>query len=119
MASSYSTDKIRNVVLLGHGGCGKTSLSEAMLFNSGAINRLGRVEDGNTVSDYDDEEIGRTMSLSLSVLPCQWKEHKINVFDAPGYTDFQGEMLNGIHVADTVVIVLDSSSGVEVGTQLA
>jgi elongation factor G len=119
MASSYSTDKIRNIILLGHSGCGKTSLAEAMLFNSGAINRLGRVEDGNTISDYDEEEIGRTMSIFLSVVPYQWNEHKVNVLDAPGYADFQGEMLNGLHVADTAVIVLDGSAGVEVGTQLA
>ena len=116
--AGYSTDKIRNIVLLGHSGSGKTSLAEAMLFNSGAINRMGRVEDGNTVSDYDGEEISRTMSLNLSVLPYEWKGHKINVLDAPGYADFQGEMLNGLHVADTAVLVLDGSSGVEVGTQI-
>lgn len=118
MAGSYSTDKIRNVVLLGHSGSGKTSLAEAMLFNSGAINRLGRVEDGNTTSDYDEEEINRTMSLNLAVIPCEWEGHKINVLDAPGYTDIQGEMINGIHVADTVVLVMDGSAGIEVGTQL-
>jgi len=118
MAGSYTTDKIRNVVLLGHNGCGKTSLTEAMIFNCGAINRIGKVEDGNTVSDYDEEEISRTMSLSLSVIPCEWKGHKINVLDAPGYTDFQGEMINGMHVADVVVLVIDGSSGIEVGTQL-
>ncbi len=119
MAGSYSTDKIRNIVLLGHNGCGKTSLAETMIFDTGAINRLGRVEDGNTVSDFDSEEINRTMSLSLSVIPCEWEGHKINVLDAPGYNDYSGEMLNGLHVADTAVIVLDGSSGVEVGTQLA
>lgn len=119
MAGSYTTDKIRNVVLLGHSGCGKTSLAEAMLFNTGAINRLGRIEDGNTVSDYDEEEIHRTMSLNLAVIPCEWEGYKINILDAPGYADFQGEMLSGVHVADTVVIVMDASSGVEVGTQLA
>lgn len=119
MAGSYTTDKIRNIVLLGHNGSGKTSLAEAMLFNTGAINRLGKVEDGNTVSDYDEEEINRTMSLSLSVLPCEYEGHKINVIDAPGYGDFVGEQLNGLYVADTVVLVLDGSAGVEVGTQLA
>ncbi|HXW00218.1 MAG TPA: GTP-binding protein, partial [Anaerolineae bacterium] len=119
MAGSYTTDKIRNIVLLGHSGCGKTSLAEAMLFNTGAVNRLGRVEDGNTVSDFDEEEIHRTMSLNLSIIPCEWEGYKINVLDAPGYTDFQGEMLGGLHVADTVVLVLDASAGVEVGTQLA
>jgi len=119
MAGSYSTDKIRNVILLGHNGCGKTSLTEAMLFNSGATNRIGRVEDGNTVSDHDEEEINRSMSLSLSMIRCEWKNHKINILDAPGYSDFQGEMLNGLHVADTVILVLDGSSGIEVGTQQA
>jgi elongation factor G len=119
MAGSYSTDKIRNIVLLGHNGSGKTSLAEAMLYNTGAINRMGRVEDGNTVSDHDEEEINRSMSLSLSVVPCEWEGHKINVMDAPGYLDFQGEMINGLHVADTAVLVLDGTSGVEVGTQLS
>ncbi|GAB4429545.1 MAG: elongation factor G [Anaerolineae bacterium] len=119
MAGTFTTDKIRNIVLLGHNGSGKTSLAEAMLFNTGAINRLGKVEDGNTVSDFDDEEINRTMSLSLSVLACEYKGHKINVLDAPGYSDFVGEQLNGMHVADTVLLVLDGSAGVEVGTQLA
>ena len=119
MAGSYPTDKIRNIVLLGHNGSGKTSLAEAMLYNNGAVNRLGRVEDGNTVSDFDDEEINRTMSLSLSVVPCEWESHKINILDAPGYNDFQGEMLNALHVADIAVLVLDGTSGVEVGTQLA
>ncbi len=119
MADSYSTDKIRNVILLGHNGCGKTSLAEAMLFNTGAINRAGKVEDGNTVSDFDEEEISRTMSLSLSIIPCEWEGHKINVLDAPGYADFQGEWITGLQVADVVVLVLDGTSGVEVGTQLA
>ncbi|MBN1218709.1 MAG: elongation factor G [Anaerolineae bacterium] len=119
MAGSYTTDKIRNIVLLGHSGCGKTSLVEAMLFNTGAVNRLGKIEDGNTVSDYDEEEISRKMSLNLSVIPCEWDGHKINVLDTPGYTDFQGEMLSGIHVAEAVVLVLDGSAGVEVGTQLS
>lgn len=118
MAGSYTTDKIRNVVFLGHSGCGKTSLAEAMLFNTGATTRMGRVEDGNTISDYDEEEIHRTMSLNLSVIPCEWEGYKINILDAPGYADFQGEMLNGLHVADTAIIVIDASAGVEVGTQL-
>lgn len=118
MAGSYPTDKIRNIVLLGHSGCGKTSLAEAMLFNTGATTRMGKVEDGNTVSDFDEEEINRTMSLNLAVVPYEWEGHKINVLDAPGYADFQGEMLNGLHVADTAVLVLDGSAGVEVGTQI-
>ena len=118
-SNNYQTDKIRNIVLLGHSGCGKTSLAEAMLYDTGATNRLGRVEDGNTVSDYDEDEIHRTMSLNLSMIPCEWQGHKINILDAPGYLDFQGEMLSGIHVADTVVIVMDASSDIQVGTQLA
>jgi elongation factor G len=119
MAGTYTTDKIRNIVLLGHSGSGKTSLTEAMLFDSGATTRLGRVEDGNTVSDYDPEEIGRTMSLNLAVAPCEWQGCKINVLDAPGYADYQGEMLSGIHVAETVVLVIDGSApNIEVGAQL-
>ncbi len=118
-SNNYQTDKIRNIVFLGHSGCGKTSLAEAMLYDTGATNRLGRVEDGNTVSDYDEDEIHRTMSLNLSMIPCEWQGHKINVLDAPGYLDFQGEMLSGIQVADTVVIVMDASSDIQVGTQLA
>lgn len=119
MTGSYKTENIRNIILLGHSGSGKTSLAEAMLNQCGATNRLGRVEDGNTVSDYDDEEIARTMSINLSILPCEWKGHKINVLDAPGYADFQGEMLSGLHVADTALLVLDGTAGVEVGTQIA
>ncbi|MDX1521617.1 MAG: elongation factor G [Anaerolineae bacterium] len=117
--ADYKTEQIRNIVLLGHSGCGKTSLAEVMLHQSGGSNRIGRVEDGNTVSDFDDEEISRTMSINLSIVPCEWKGHKINVLDAPGYADFQGEMLSGLHVADAALLILDGSSGVEVGTQIA
>jgi len=114
----YKTDQIRNVVLLSHGGAGKTSLGEAMLYDSGAISRLGRVDDGNTVSDYDPEEIRRKISVQLSLLPCEWNGTKINVLDAPGYTDFVGDMLSAIHVADAAVVLVDAVSGVEVGTEL-
>jgi elongation factor G len=115
----YHTDKLRNLVLLGHGSAGKTSLAEAMLYASGATNRLGRVEDGTTVADHDEEEINRTISLSLSVVPVEWEGHKLNVIDTPGYTDFVGEVKSGIRAADLALIVVDAVAGVEVGTELA
>jgi elongation factor G len=114
----YTTDKIRNVAFVGHQGCGKTSLVEALLFNTGAINRMGRVEDKNTVSDYDDEERSRGMSINTSLVPIEFNDHKINILDTPGFTDFQGEVKNAIRVADAVVVVVDAVSGVEVGTEL-
>jgi len=113
----FKSDKLRNVALLGHSGCGKTTLVEAMLFNTGAVTRLGRVEDGMSVSDWDDEERRRKMSINLSVIPCEWQDHKLNALDAPGYMDFVGEVISAIRVADGVVVVIDSVSGVEVGTE--
>jgi elongation factor G len=118
MTTVYSTDKIRNVVLLGHGSSGKTSLVEAMLFNTGAVNRMGKVEEGTTVSDYDEEEIRRHISLNLTLIPCEWDKHKINVLDTPGYLDFVGEVISAIRVADAGIVLLDAVSGVEVGTEL-
>jgi elongation factor G len=114
----YKTEDIRNVAVVAHGGAGKTSLSEAMLFDTGATNRIGKVEDGSTVSDFDDEEIRRTISLSTSVLPCEWKGNKINVLDTPGFLDFSGEVINAIRVVDSTVVVIDAVAGVEVGTEL-
>ena len=114
---SYKAPQIRNVVLLSHGGAGKTSLSEAILFNSGAINRLGKVEDGNTTSDYDPDEVRRKISISLSLLPYEWKDTKINLIDTPGYADFVGEVKAAIQVADGAIIVVCAASGVEVGTE--
>lgn len=114
----YTTDKIRNIVLVGHQGSGKTSLTEAMLFNTGAINRMGRIEDGTTVSDWDDEEKARKISLSTSLIQLEFSDHKINVLDTPGFTDFVGEVKNAIRVADAVVVVVDAVAGVEVGTEL-
>ncbi len=115
---SYGTEEIRNVVLLSHYGAGKTSLSEAALFISGAISRLGKVEDGATTSDYDPEEIKRKISINISLLPFQWKGIRISLIDAPGYTDFVGEVKAGMHVADGAIILLCAASGVEVGTEL-
>jgi len=114
----YRTEQLRNVVLLSHGSAGKTSLAEALLFNTGAINRLGKVDEGTTVSDYDEEEIRRHISLSTSILPCEWNGHKINILDTPGYLDFVGEVKGAVRVADGAVILLDAASGVEVGTDL-
>lgn len=114
----YETKNIRNVALVGHQGSGKTSLVEALLYNTGAINRMGKVEDGNTVSDWTEEERTRKLSLSTSLIPLEFNDHKINVLDTPGYTDFQGEIKNAIRVADSVVVVVDAVSGVEVGTEL-
>ena len=117
--NEYTTDKLRNVALVGHQSSGKTTLVEAMLFNTGALTRMGRIEDKNTVSDWDEEEKERGLSLSTSLIPLEFNDHKVNVLDAPGYTDFQGEMKNAIRVADSVIVVVDAVSGVEVGTELA
>ncbi|MBR1901031.1 MAG: GTP-binding protein, partial [Lachnospiraceae bacterium] len=115
----YTTEKIRNVVILGHGGAGKTSLVEAMAFLSGITSRLGNVADGNTVSDFDKEEQNRKFSISTSVIPVIRKDVKINVLDAPGYFDFVGEAEEAAAAADAAIIVINGKSGVEVGTQKA
>ena len=114
---NITTDRIRNVVLLSHGGAGKTILSEAMLFSAGGISRMGTVEDGTTTSDFEPEETRRGNSVQASVLNLPWKNHKLNVIDTPSYADFRGEAISGIRVADAAVIVVASSSGVEVGTK--
>jgi elongation factor G len=115
----YASDKLRNVALVGHQSAGKTTLVEALLYNTGAISRIGRVEEKNTVSDWDEEEKERGLSLSTSLIPIEFNETKVNVLDTPGYTDFQGEVKNAIRVADSVIVVVDAVSGVEVGTELA
>jgi len=113
-----ATEQIRNVALLSHSGAGKTSLAEAMLFNSGAITRLGRVDQGNTTADYDPEEVKRKISIYLSLLPCEWRGFKVNAIDAPGYADFVAEVKSVVRVADGAVIVVCAVSGLEVGTEL-
>jgi elongation factor G len=115
----YPTDKIRNLVLLGHGGTGKTSFAEAALFAAGAINRMGKVDDGTTTSDFDPDEVRRKVSINASILPAEWKDHKLNIIDAPGYADFIGDAYSGLAAADTAVIVVCAASGVQVGTELA
>ena len=115
----FTTKQIRNVVLLAHSGAGKTSLTEAMLFAAKGIGRLGRVEDGNTVSDFDPEEHRRGTSLQLSVVPTVWKGTKINVIDTPGYADFVGEVESALRIADAAVLVVSATGGVEVGTEIA
>lgn len=117
--AKIETKNIRNVALLGHGGCGKTTLAEAMLYMAGETDRLGTVAAGNTVCDYDSEEIARKFSISAAVAPLMWKDIKINVIDTPGYLDFQGEVLQALRVADSAVIVVDGKAGIEVGTELA
>lgn len=115
----YTTDKIRNVVLLGHGGSGKTSLVEAMAYLSGITSRLGKVEDGNTVSDFGKEEQKRKISISSSIVPIEWAGYKINVIDSPGFFDFAGEVEEAISAAGAAIIVVNGKAGVEVGTQKA
>ncbi len=117
--ATYNTKQIRNIALAGHGDSGKTSLAEAMLFVSGGTDRLGSVPNGNTVCDYDSEEQTRKFSLSASLAHVFWKDVKINIIDTPGYLDFEGEVKQGVRVADSVVICVDGKAGMEVGTELA
>lgn len=115
----YRTDEIRNVVLLGHGGSGKTSLAEAMAYVSGATNRMGKITDGNTISDFDKEEQKREFSISTSLIPIEWEKAKINILDTPGYFDFVGEVEEAVSAADAAVIVVSGKAGVEVGIEKA
>lgn len=114
----YGTESIRNVALASHSGSGKTILGEAMLFATGAITRMGEVSEGNTVSDFEEEEIRRNLSLSTAILPVEFKDHKLNIMDTPGYTDFIGEVISALSVADSAVLLIDSVAGIEVGTEL-
>lgn len=118
MAES-KVERLRNVVLVGHSSAGKTSLAEAMLFDAGVTTRLGTVAEGNTVSDYDPEEVRRHISVNTSVLPIPWRDHQLNVLDTPGYIDFAGEVKGAMRVADGALFVVDAVSGPEVGTELS
>lgn len=115
----YTTDKIRNVVLLGHGGCGKTSLVEAMAYLAGVTSRMGKVADGNTISDYGKEEQKRQISITTSVVPVEWEGVKINLLDTPGFFDFVGEVEEAVSAADAAIIVISGKAGVEVGAEKA
>ncbi|HEX2998236.1 MAG TPA: GTP-binding protein, partial [Anaerolineales bacterium] len=115
----YTTEFLRNIALVSHGGAGKTMLAEAFLHATGATTRLGKVEDGTTASDYDEEEVRRKISIYASMIPVEHRDHKINIVDAPGYTDFVGETISALSVADGAIILVDAVAGVEVGTELA
>ena len=116
---TYGTGEVRNIVVLGHSGCGKTTVTESALFFSGATKRFGSTAEGNTVSDYDPEEIKRHVSIQTSVIPVEWKGTKINFIDTPGYFDFVGEVKSSLAAADVALIVVSGKAGPEVGTEKA
>ena len=111
-----NTENIHNVLLLGHGGSGKTMLCESMLYAAGHTSRVGKIEDGTTISDYEAEEQKRQTSVQTSILPTIWKDHKINLIDTPGYADFRGEVISGLRVAESAIIVISAAAGIETGT---
>jgi elongation factor G len=115
----YNSEKIRNIAFASHGSAGKTILAEAMLHLTGATTRLGKIEDGTTVSDFEEEEIRRRLSLSTAVIPVEYNDHKLNILDTPGYNDFVGEVISAFRVVEGAVILVDSVSGLEVGTEIA
>jgi elongation factor G len=115
----YTTEYLRNVALVSHGSAGKTMLAESMLFVTGGTTRLGKIEDGSTVSDHDDEEIRRKISLTTSVVPVEHRDHKLNILDAPGFTDFVGEVVSALSVCEAAVVLVEAVSGMEVGTEIA
>lgn len=114
--AALATSQIRNIVLAAHSGAGKTTLADAMYYKTGAVNRRGRVDDQTSLSDYEPEEQDRGSSIQMAILPCEWREHKINVLDTPGYPDFRGDMLSAMRVADAAVLVISAPSGIEVGS---
>jgi elongation factor G len=113
----FESDSIRNICIIGHGAAGKTSLTSAILFDSGAVNRLARVEDGNTVTDWEDEEIERKISITCALAHCEWNKKKINIVDTPGYRPFLAETQLSVRAADAAVVVVDAVAGVEVQTE--
>ena len=115
----YTTDSIRNIALVSHSSAGKTMLVEAFLHFTGATTRLGKIQDGTTISDFEDEEIRRGISLSTAIIPIEYKDHKLNFLDTPGYNDFIGEMISALRVSDGALVIVDSVAGAEVGTEIA
>ena len=115
----YQTEQIRNLALIGHGSSGKTTLTEALLYATGVTNRQGRVDDGNTMSDFDKQEIARKVSIGTSVIPIEWKDTKFNLLDTPGYFDFVGEVYSALKASESALILVDASASVEVGTEKA
>ncbi len=115
----YTTEFVRNVALASHSGSGKTMLVEAFAHMTGVTTRLGKIQDGSTISDFEEEEVRRNLSLSTSLIPIEYKEHKINFLDTPGYTDFIGEMISALRVCEGVIVPVDSVAGGEVGTEMA
>ena len=113
----YNPDALRNITFVGHGGSGKTTLSEVILYTGNEINRIGRIEEGNTVSDYNNNEIERQISIASTALHLEWNNSKINMLDTPGYSDFTGQVLSGLHIVDAACAVVKSAEGVEVGTE--
>ena len=113
----YKTNKLRNLALVGHSGAGKTSLTESLLYFTKAINRVGKVADGNTVSDYEKQEIKRKISIQTSIIPVEYKDYKVNFIDAPGFFDFEGEVLNALRASESALFVIDGENGIEVGTE--
>lgn len=119
LVKNYSTDKIRNISIIGHSGSGKTALTESMLFTAGAVQRMGRVEDGTTTSDFDADEIRKQISINASLTPIEWSQNKLNFIDTPGYFDFIGEVISSLRVAESALVTMCAVSGVEVGTEKA
>jgi len=115
----YSTENLRNIAIVAHGGAGKTVLTEAFLHFTGATTRMNKIEEGNTVSDYDEEEIRRQISIYTSVVPVEYRDTKINFLDTPGFSDFVGEEISALSVSEGALILIDSVAGVEVGTEIA
>ena len=114
---SHTIEQVRNLALTGHNGSGKTALAEALIFNTGQLTRLGRVEDGTTVSDYDTEEVERKMSVKTALLTGEWNKFHFDLMDTPGYADFIPETLSALRVADGSVVVIDAAAGIDVGTE--